>query len=683
MKLKSHKLIVNIFMLLFISLFFELFIFNYRHWSTVNNHLITNYNLTLGDGFSDNGDGTYIVTEGEQAFCFNNLDRVLDSAYININVISRGKEDIRPVTVGFRVTDVGHKSYYGLPGRELWEKENRSKYIPFHLYGKCNDLKITSELSIGEIFTFKIQLNPVIPLFISWERLIYLFFVFLLCYCFRPNSRVYRINYLEINKGLRITIILFFLAVQILIFQKLTVVNPHFVNQIGESLNEYQNLAMSFKAGSVSILEEPCETLLAMENPYDTSERFAQLEKNGGSILWDHAFYNGKYYVYFGVVPVILFYFPHYLIWGEHLTNHVVILMCIIVILIGMLLVLDEIIKRWYRKCSIGTWFLLIELLVTGSEIIYMSKRPDTYSVPIALSLAFGLLGLWCFFKATNQEELSLKYLFCGSLLTALIAGCRPQLFLFILLDIILVRKYCFSLTYFKTKKGKLAWLSALVPIICVASALMYYNFIRFDSPFDFGSNYNLTMNDMRYRGWIWDRMPLAILAYFFQPIAVNLVFPFIKGFYFETNYMGVTIQETTFGGIFAVMPFVLISLVAIVKKKKLSKYKTPMLMIYTALLSALIIAVVDAQMAGILKRYFGDFSIFMLIAGVLTTCIVMNKWRNSRSINKSFNGILLACLLFKIIFESLNFFSDVGQAISDMRPELFAHYKYLWMFWI
>ena len=40
---------------------------------------------------------------------------------------------------------------------------------------------------------------------------------------------------------------------------------------------------------------------------------------------WDHAYYKGKYYVYFGVVPAILFYLPYYVITGTHLHNHVLI----------------------------------------------------------------------------------------------------------------------------------------------------------------------------------------------------------------------------------------------------------------------------------------------------------------------------------------------------------------------
>lgn len=43
--------------------------------------------------------------------------------------------------------------------------------------------------------------------------------------------------------------------------------------------------------------------LLALENPYDAGARDAAQIND---IHWDHAFYNGRYYVYFGLVPCLL-----------------------------------------------------------------------------------------------------------------------------------------------------------------------------------------------------------------------------------------------------------------------------------------------------------------------------------------------------------------------------------------
>ena len=56
-----------------------------------------------------------------------------------------------------------------------------------------------------------------------------------------------------------------------------------------------------------------------------------------------------------------------------------------------------------------------------------------------------------------------------------------------------------------------------LIPFIIVGLGLMYYNYIRFDSPFDFGANYNLTTNDMTLRGFNIDRIFLGIYYMLFK----------------------------------------------------------------------------------------------------------------------------------------------------------------------
>ena len=67
----------------------------------------------------------------------------------------------------------------------------------------------------------------------------------------------------------------------------------------------------------------------------------------------------------------------------------------------------------------------------------------------------------------------------------------------------------------------------------------MYYNAIRFGSPFDFGATYNLTSNDMTRRGFVLERIPLGIFEYVFQPITVSGAFPFMEAVSLADDYIG------------------------------------------------------------------------------------------------------------------------------------------------
>ena len=70
---------------------------------------------------------------------------------------------------------------------------------------------------------------------------------------------------------------------------------------------QYGALAHSLLNGRLDLEADPPAALLALENPYDAGARdAAQLN----DIHWDHDFYNGRYYVYFGIVPCLLFQLP-------------------------------------------------------------------------------------------------------------------------------------------------------------------------------------------------------------------------------------------------------------------------------------------------------------------------------------------------------------------------------------
>ena len=70
---------------------------------------------------------------------------------------------------------------------------------------------------------------------------------------------------------------------------------------------QYGALAHSLLNGRLDLEADPPAELLALDNPYDAGARDAAQIND---IHWDHAFYNGRYYVYFGIVPCLLFQLP-------------------------------------------------------------------------------------------------------------------------------------------------------------------------------------------------------------------------------------------------------------------------------------------------------------------------------------------------------------------------------------
>ena len=43
----------------------------------------------------------------------------------------------------------------------------------------------------------------------------------------------------------------------------------------------------------------------------------------------------------------------------------------------------------------------------------------------------------------------------------------------------------------------------------------------------------------------------------------------------------------------------------------------------------------------------------------------------------------LLICLLWQIGYQGMAFFLDTGESLQELRPDLYAHVKYLVNFWV
>ena len=673
--------------LLLISVLAEIFIFNYKHWTSLSYDEI-DMPLSLGSAYTICEDGSFYIGEGDQYIEITDIDTEIHNAYVKVVSLNDQNTDQQNIRVDFDAKDASHSDYYSLNKRVICASEPRSFYVTFHLYGDAKALKIATYFNQDQYISIEIRLNVKVPLFFNWERIAVLFGILLLIVYLRPRKYLDDIKYSALSLRTRIILMCIFFLLNAGILYWANGLNPYYQGEAGINTEQYQKLAEAFAEGSVSLLYEPCDALKNLENPYDTSARNAVMEF--GEWCFDHAYYNGKYYVYFGALPVVLLYLPYYLITGEHIHNHVVCFIGILFILAAFILIVDTFVRRHAKKCSVGIWFLLNELLLIGSYVVYVDKRPDLYSVPIIWALAFGLWGLWFFAKAIPEDKdksdtLNIPFLAAGSLCTALVTGCRPQIFLIVILDVLLLRKYAFSWKYLKTSNGIKAIVAVFVPMALVGSIVMAYNYARFGSPFDFGAFYNLTFNDMRNRGFVFDRIPYGASVYLLRPLEFNPEYPYFYNIYQNTKYMGETIQETTYGGVFMSSPFALVSFFSFFYWKKLSKNnRTLHLMSVSSILIALVIMVFDTVNSGILARYFFDFSFLWMLAAVFTVINILSvKGIRKTGVYNALIWGMIVILIFEIFYQMNVFMLDSGDYLMGNRKDLFYHYYYLFSFMI
>jgi hypothetical protein len=646
-KKAAIKLAKNVAILVAVAFLLEVFVFNFNYFRSAGYSTI---NLKNQIELSTNQNEQFKLTSVNHVIEFSDLNTEVKNIMLNFD----NSQTAQDFTVKVQFTDEAHLTYFdsteytvGIPETTVSTKSWESMYINLNTAGKVSNLRIeiTGDDVSYPIYLNTIYLNAHHPFNFVKLRFALTFFIMLMVYMFRPNSAIYRLSIVENPRKCKAAIILCN-GVEILLVSALLFFGSNLVGVASSSYNygewdgvslintyeaggdnaqQYAHLARAMAKGQLYLDDEPPQWLQDMDTPYDKGARDQAQKETGEDYLFDVAYYDGHYYVYFGVVPVLLFYLPFYLITGCDFPTAIGVLIAIVMFVLGCSALLHRFAYYHFKRVNLGIYLLLQICLVSCCGILYLIKFPTFYSLPIACGLAFSVWGLYFWMRGRAPGHKCANYV-AGSLCMALVAGCRPQLLLLSFLAFPLFWRAYISKRRICTKEGICEFICLIAPYLIVAAGIMLYNHARFGSFTDFGANYNLTVNDMTKRGWNIGRLAPAFFSYFLQPPNIVGVFPFIQAADFSTTYMGQTIKEVTFGGIFACLPilWVLLFVRPVVRLRNSQRSsRTISGVIITLLISGVVIALVDAEMAGILQRYYADFSFMFLAAAVLVIFVI------------------------------------------------------------
>ncbi|MBQ5952879.1 MAG: hypothetical protein IJL47_02360 [Lachnospiraceae bacterium] len=233
--------------------------------------------------------------------------------------------------------------------------------------------------------------------------------------------------------------------------------------------------------------------LLALENPYDPQAR-----KDAGVVYhYDHAFYNGRYYMYFGIVPVILVFLPYRLITGTSLTTYHGTQLFAAVFIIGLFTLFFLLRKHFFPRLSVRITAVLSSALSLMS-LWYAVSTPALYCTAITSGIAMEVWSLYFFIRAVytdEPEDNEILLAFLGSLFGALAFGCRPPVALANLLVIPMLAAFLRRRKFSGKLLGELVL--AALPYVLIGGLLMWYNYARFGNVLEFGQTYQLTIRDL------------------------------------------------------------------------------------------------------------------------------------------------------------------------------------------
>jgi tetratricopeptide (TPR) repeat protein len=323
----------------------------------------------------------------------------------------------------------------------------------------------------------------------------------------------------------------------------------------------YNQLVQGFRAGQLSLITPAPPGLAELANPYDATANVVYQAQVG-----DMSYYRGKLYLYFGVTPAIVLFWPWVAFTGHYLSDADAI---VIFLSAGFLIaagLLNAIRRRYFPESD--AWLTMAFVLALGVFIGAQEMEwqfSAVYQVVLSCAFAFtmaSLAALWC---ALHQPKRVLLWLALASVAYGLAIGSRPSLMfgaVILLVPAIRVwttpggaRDYC--------RVGLLV-AAAVVPVGLIVSGILVYNDQRFGSPFEFGWHYQLdsertVMSRQFSLHYLWYNLGY----YFLQPIQWAHHFPFIKTIEQATSLTGVATSAKSYGGILFCLPVTWLALAA------------------------------------------------------------------------------------------------------------------------
>lgn len=302
----------------------------------------------------------------------------------------------------------------------------------------------------------------------------------------------------------------------------------------GESTEYYSLLVDGFRKGQLHMDVEVHPDLLS-EDPEVRARAPHLLDAN---------LYNGRYYLYYGVVPAVTLLWPYRAITGHHLGSNAAVLVFLTLGFLCALGVFSAVRRSHFARLPGPVLFSLVLFLGLGSAIPFLAVRGAFYELPIAAGYAFCMAALWCAWLALQGTNRPLLALAGSSLLLSLAVGCRPNYVL--ALPALLIPA---SHVYGRLRGEAGRWPASrtlaalLLPSLGIGTGLAWYNHARFGNPFEFGFQYGMNSfftsgNPLASIRFVWPNLNW----YYLSPPSFSPYFPFfypVAGSFRPMGYHG------------------------------------------------------------------------------------------------------------------------------------------------
>ncbi|MGO9246017.1 MAG: tetratricopeptide repeat protein [Verrucomicrobiia bacterium] len=282
--------------------------------------------------------------------------------------------------------------------------------------------------------------------------------------------------------------------------------------------NYYNLLVQGFRGGQLNLKIGVPPGLAQLADPYDPSARARYPEVS------DMSYYKGKLYLYFGVSPALILFWPYVALTGRYLPEYdAVVIFC----LVGFLVSVGLLRALWRRYfADVGVVVVATGTLALGMATLVpvMLSTCDVWEVPISCGYALTMLALAAIWKALHEPERTSRWLVAASAAYGLAVGARPSLLFGAVALLVPVAQ-----AWRERRQVRAVLTAASVPIALIGLGLMLYNALRFNNPFEFGLHYQLAGERHVTRQffnlhYLW----FNFRVYFLEPARWSSRFPFV-----------------------------------------------------------------------------------------------------------------------------------------------------------
>lgn len=254
-----------------------------------------------------------------------------------------------------------------------------------------------------------------------------------------------------------------------------------------EEIDKTDSILMQTEAianGQIKLMEEPSEELKNMENPYDNIKR----DEEGVRYLYDVAYYNGNYYNYFGIAPIITSILPFRLITGMYTHTYIFNMFYIFITIFALYFLYKKLVNKYIKKISLCNFYLGFYAMLFASNIFTL-LRGAKYDIVVTSGIAFLLISLNLAISIYDNAKYKYFKLILLGITTALIVLSKPNLIVYYLLIAFLL---LISMKNLSIKEKAKDAIFIVVPLGMFAIFQMFLNYVRFDNIFEFRSKISI-----------------------------------------------------------------------------------------------------------------------------------------------------------------------------------------------